>query len=145
MCCDKSSNSFDKSFFSKEEGRELLCSATEIEDSPSLECIEQLDGDNDDEQPNVTTRDLCNSVLDHKSSVIRMARSERFTLSENTLDCVSSIDNTKAEVSWPGSRSEPSLNRRHRSPLSALFQSLHSFTSRRNHSLQWLTRFKLTK
>lgn len=118
MCCDKTSNSFDKSFFSKEEGRELLCTASEtnlMANSESLQCLDHVD-----EQ--TSTRDINDShyLLLAKEAddggegvaACAMTKSQSTTCScslANTLDCVSSIDTCK-NILTSVSHSEPALN-----------------------------------
>lgn len=156
MCCDKSSNSFDKSFLSKEEGKELLCSSSEanlMANSQSLQCLEQLacemelskaEPSGESSQLEVVPDRYCLAVSHNQRStspkMAVVAQSELISFScesttENTLDCISSIDTCK-ETSFLMNHSEPLLNRcttiRNRSRLSPWTTTLSKSLSQLN-------------
>ena len=149
MCCDKS-DSFDKSFFSKEEGKELLCSHSETNlmvHSPSLQCLDLLG----QEMSMCFERANPFCLMSTKHNPLQqssMARSELISFDsteENTsLDCVSSLDTFKEISFLLGHHSEPLLSQVGKCRQPNRLRLLDSFNLSKSLSQFWLSRFKLS-
>ena len=149
MCCaDKGDNSFDKSFFSKEEGKELLASHSEtnlMAHSESLQCLDLVAREMSSferAQPYclLLTQDLLPTSI-AKSELIS------FASDENTLDCVSSLDTCKETSFLISHHSEPVLSQGARPKTLYKLRPLGPsavLNSSKSLSQLWLDRLKLS-
>lgn len=142
MCCtEKGDISFDKSFFSKEEGQELLISQSQTQaTSESLQFLDLLDNETSTTQPQGDL--LCPASL-LKPTTLAKSELISFASDENTLDWFSSLDKETpsfllTHYSEPvlSSRSAQSTELRPVGPLAP--------TGSKSLSQLWLDRLKLT-